>query len=41
MGKKNEYILGVNQTELERLEFQNKVWKKLSLLKFLVVNIKV
>lgn len=30
MGKKNEYILGVNQTELERLEFQNKVWKKVT-----------
>ncbi|HMS64285.1 MAG TPA: methyltransferase domain-containing protein [Ignavibacteria bacterium] len=25
---KREYILGINQTELERLEFQTKVWKK-------------
>ncbi len=25
-----DYILGVNQTELERLEFQNSVWKKVT-----------
>ncbi|MBV6478731.1 MAG: Ubiquinone/menaquinone biosynthesis C-methyltransferase UbiE [Ignavibacteria bacterium] len=28
MSKSKDYILGVNQTELERLEFQHKVWKK-------------
>ena len=27
MSKESEYILGVNQTELERLEFQNSVWE--------------
>ncbi|MEP7145886.1 MAG: methyltransferase domain-containing protein [bacterium] len=27
---KQEYILGVNQTELERLEFQHKVWKNVT-----------
>lgn len=27
MNKNSEYILGINQTELERLEFQHSVWK--------------
>ena len=27
MSEESEYILGVNQTELERLEFQNSVWE--------------
>ena len=26
----NEYILGTNQTELERLEFQHGVWKNIT-----------
>jgi len=30
MGSNQEYILGVNQTELERLEFQHKVWKNVT-----------
>jgi len=28
--KNSEYILGINQTELERLEFQHSVWKKVT-----------
>lgn len=30
MIKEKEYILGINKTELERLEFQHKVWKKIT-----------
>lgn len=30
MSKNEEYILGTNQTELERLEFQHGVWKKIT-----------
>jgi len=30
MSEKNEYILGVNQTELDRLEFQHGVWKNVT-----------
>jgi len=30
MGESKEYILGTNQTELERLGFQHKVWKKIT-----------
>lgn len=30
MGENKEYILGTNQTELERLGFQHKVWKKIT-----------
>lgn len=30
MAKGSEYILGINQTELERLEFQHSVWKKVT-----------
>ena len=30
MSSNQDYILGINQTELERLEFQNNVWKKMT-----------
>jgi SAM-dependent methyltransferase len=30
MSENKEYILGVNQTELERLEFQHNVWRKVT-----------
>ncbi|MEO6694973.1 MAG: class I SAM-dependent methyltransferase, partial [Ignavibacteria bacterium] len=30
MSQNSEYILGVNQTELERLQFQHSVWKKVT-----------
>lgn len=30
MKEKEDYLLGVNQKELERLEFQQKVWKKVT-----------
>lgn len=30
MDNNQDYILGINQTELERLEFQHKVWKKMT-----------
>ncbi|HMQ70289.1 MAG TPA: class I SAM-dependent methyltransferase [Ignavibacteria bacterium] len=30
MGENKEYILGTNQTELERLGFQHKVWKRIT-----------
>jgi len=30
LSNNSEYILGINQTELERLEFQHSVWKKVT-----------
>lgn len=40
MSESKEYILGISQTELERLEFQHGVWKKVTDDFFKIINIR-